>query len=181
MEGRNLVTHLLAVIHQAFRHGAGPSWTTYVCSSHLCFHLYPSLTEYLGVTAPPQHVVIDQETHLQQMKFGHGLPSMEFTHLTDVPHHLVSLREDLLLTFDPPVFYLWTRWSSKHLSDLIFLNAVVSTMTQGPSGINRFLSSFLKPQYSESWNKCLNWTAVYIFQNENSFKKKHLQWNIVLS
>lgn len=106
MEGRNLVTHLLAVIHQAFRHGAGPSWTTYVCSSHLCFHLYPSLTEYLGVTAPPQHVVIDQETHLQQMKFGHGLPSMEFTHLTDVPHHLVSLREDLLLTFDPPVFYL---------------------------------------------------------------------------
>lgn len=159
-----------------------PSWTTYVRTSHLCLNLYPSLAEYLGVTAPPpQHVVIDQETHLQHMKLGHGLTSMEPTHLPGVPHHLVSSREDLPMTFGPPVFYLWTRWSSKHLSDLIFLDAVVSAMTQGPSGINRFLSSFLKPQDSESWNKCLNWTAVCIFQNENSFKQKHLQWNIVLS
>lgn len=154
-----------------------------VHTSNLCLNLYPSLAEYLGVTAPhpPQHVVIDQEIHLQHMKLGHGLTSMEPTHLPGVPHHLVSSREDLPMTFGPPAFYLWTRWSSKHLSDLIFLDAVVSAMTQGPSGINRFLSSFLEPQDSESWNKCLNWTAVYIFQNENSFKQKHLQWNIVLS
>lgn len=137
------------------------------------------LQEYLrGHSSHPQHVVADWPRNsftayeAWPWTYIHGTHSSP---CSSSPGELEGRSTDDFLVYQFSTS--WTRWSSRlHLSDLIFLDAVVSAVTQGPSGINEFLFFFLEPQDSESWNKCLNWTAVYIFKmkivsNRNTYNE----------
>lgn len=111
----------------------------YKFSIYACTFIHHLQNTWFTVMVPPSMLWLTKK--LIYSKQSLAMDSRPWNSLISPMYH-ITWWDDLLMTSDPAVFYLWTRWSSKHLCDLIFLNAVVSAMTQGLSAINRFLSFF---------------------------------------